>query len=159
MPSECSATEVRCDSGTYDGCWIGDYCMPEDYICPHVCDYPAPAQCGEGEIVCDMGSHAGCWMGDYCMPGGSDCPPVCNSPAPSVCGAGDLSVTWDSTMDAGWETTACLQGLSVPRCVTSTLQLSVLKERLSVTWWWMIAGLATTACLQDPNALNGINFF
>merc|ERR1711974_394510 len=83
--SECAETDIRCDMGTYAGCWNGDYCMPAGSVCPPVCHIPAPSNCTNGEIICDMGSTSGCWMGDYCMPAGSVCPPVCDAPAPVHC--------------------------------------------------------------------------
>merc|ERR1712154_177597 len=33
-PSNCLDNEIRCDSGTDQGCWIGDYCMPKGSVCP-----------------------------------------------------------------------------------------------------------------------------
>ena len=61
--------------GTHDGCWMGDFCMPEGSECPPSCNTPAPTQCQDGEVMCDMGVDAdGCWMGDYCMAEGSVCP-------------------------------------------------------------------------------------
>merc|ERR1712241_1482873 len=26
-PSQCGSTEISCDVGTHDGCWLGDFCM------------------------------------------------------------------------------------------------------------------------------------
>ena len=61
--------------GTHDGCWMGDFCMPEGSECPPSCNIPAPSECQDGEVMCDMGADAGgCWMGDYCMAEGSVCP-------------------------------------------------------------------------------------
>ena len=74
-PSQCDdSVEVRCDMGTYQGCWKGDYCMPEGSVCPPVCHHPAPSNCLDNEIRCDSGTDQGCWIGDYCMPKGSVCP-------------------------------------------------------------------------------------
>ena len=77
--------------GTWDGCWMGDYCMPEGTICPPTCNTPAPTQCGDKEVMCDNGMDLnGCWMGDYCMPEGSTCPMVCPQIMPSECAGTDM---------------------------------------------------------------------
>ena len=81
---------LRCDHGSYDGCWMGAFCMPEGSICPMACNTPAPSNCSCGEIPCDNGSYGGCWMGDHCMPEGSICPMACHTPAPSHCINGDV---------------------------------------------------------------------
>ena len=69
-PANCTANEVRCDSGSTAGCWMGDYCMPEGSTCPPPCHSPAPSQCDDGFTVCDMGTNGGCWMGNTCVPEG-----------------------------------------------------------------------------------------
>ena len=77
--------------GTWDGCWMGDYCMPEGTICPPACHTPAPTQCGDKEVMCDNGMDMnGCWLGDYCMPEGSTCPTVCPQIMPSECAGTDM---------------------------------------------------------------------
>merc|ERR1711953_1182822 len=75
---DCDPSDYRCDLGSYAGCWLGSFCMPEGSICPMACNTPAPSNCTLGEISCDMGSYGGCWMGDYCMPNDTVCPPVCH---------------------------------------------------------------------------------
>merc|ERR1712102_131124 len=105
---QCMDTEVRCDNGMdQDGCWKGDYCMPEGSMCPPACHTPAPAECSGNDVRCDSGTSAGCWMGDYCLPEGSMCPHACNTPAPSQCMITD--VRCDNGMNYGcWEGDSCM---------------------------------------------------
>merc|ERR1712088_115065 len=131
MPAECRGSDIRCDMGSYAGCWMGDYCMPEGYICPIACHTPAPAMCGEGEILCDMGIVDTCWLGNYCMPQGSECPPaapatgpspvptVCKPPMPSNCSTTDISCDM-GTFDGCWMGDYCMPVGSVcpPTCHT-----------------------------------------
>merc|ERR1712038_1267481 len=107
-PAECASdTDVRCDMGSYAGCWAGDYCLPEGSVCPPPCHSPAPSNCTNGEVLCDVGTNAGCWTGDYCMPEGSFCPPPCHSPVPSQCMEGE--VVCDMGSNAGcWSGDYCM---------------------------------------------------
>merc|ERR1711963_193153 len=46
---ECNATEIWCDSGSYNGCWYGNYCLQQINEwdgCPGVCHMP----CGCPEV-------------------------------------------------------------------------------------------------------------
>merc|ERR1712203_449573 len=75
LPVECGQTDTSCDMGTHDGCWLGDFCMPEGSECPPSCNTPAPPQCSEGEMMCDSRvDENGCWLGDFCLPEGGVCP-------------------------------------------------------------------------------------
>ena len=33
-----------CDMGTHEGCWLGDFCMPEGSICPPTSETPSPSE-------------------------------------------------------------------------------------------------------------------
>jgi len=63
-------------------------------------------------------------------------------------------VTWELIQVAGWETTACLQEVSVLLSVTIQPQLSVWRETLSVTLEYLQRGVGweTTACLRALSA-------
>ena len=78
MPSQCNANSAACDMETdMNGCWMGDYCQPNDYSCPPVCPNPMPSHCDESSHACDMGAGPdGCWLGDYCEPLDEPCPVV-----------------------------------------------------------------------------------
>merc|ERR1712158_309380 len=108
MPSECAEGDISCDMGSYAGCWMGDFCMPEGSICPPSCNTPAPSECQDGEVMCDMGGSAdGCWMGDYCMAEGSVCPTVCYPPPPSECATTDITCDM-GTHDGCWMGDYCM---------------------------------------------------
>merc|ERR1712019_259353 len=102
--SECAVTETVCDMGMdMNGCWMGDYCMPEGEVCPPppvTCPEMTASICDETSVNCDMGGDAnGCWLGDLCQPMDLQCPSV----EPPT-----LFETWEWTRtDVGWETTAC----------------------------------------------------
>merc|ERR1719400_1787312 len=132
-PANCTANEVRCDSGSTAGCWMGDYCMPEGSICPMACNTPGPAQCADDAVICDNGSYGGCWMGNYCMDPGYVCPPVCNSPAPSHCAAGEVACDNGSTAGC-WNGDHCMpEGVPVQWYVIPLLLLNAKKMKLDVT--------------------------
>merc|ERR1712039_378583 len=105
MGMQCMDTEVRCDNGmSKEGCWKGDYCMPEGSKCPAVCM--------DTDVRCDHGTNAGVWMGDYCMPEGSICPPACNTPAPSECTDTDVRCDNGMSPDGCWMGDYCMPTVS-----------------------------------------------
>merc|ERR1712213_25783 len=58
-------TEQNCDMGMdMNGCWMGDYCMPEGEVCPPppvTCPEMTASICDETSVNCDMGGDAnGC---------------------------------------------------------------------------------------------------
>merc|ERR1712213_202250 len=65
---ECNATEIWCDSGSYNGCWYGNYCLQQINEwdgCPGVCHMPCD---WDTQDYCDMGYDSNhCWLGNYCM--------------------------------------------------------------------------------------------
>ena len=71
-PMMCDETEVFCPGELYNGCPMGDYCMPSDVGCPTVCPPTTDVQCGPDEFYCDMGYDNGCWMGSFCFT--EECP-------------------------------------------------------------------------------------
>ena len=60
-PAECMEGETVCDMGmSEEGCWWGDYCMPEGEECPPAarslgrsedCPEPAVAECIDTDIT------------------------------------------------------------------------------------------------------------
>merc|ERR1712079_758387 len=109
MPMECAMpTDIRCDMGTWDGCWMGDYCMPEGSTCPMVCPQIMPSECAGTDMRCDMGTHGACWLGDYCMPDGSICPVARNTPEPTQCGETDMMCDNGMDINGCWLGNSCM---------------------------------------------------
>merc|ERR1719232_1290873 len=102
-PSQCDENSQACDLGTdRNGCWIGDFCQPNEYSCPPVCHAPMPAQCDANSQVCDMGWSGSCWMGDYCQPWDVPCPVACYTPMPSQCDANSTACDMGTDMFGCW---------------------------------------------------------
>merc|ERR1712018_618665 len=113
-PMTCGATEVLCPGDLYNGCPMGDYCMPADAGCPTVCPPTTGVNCTSDEMMCGGGIDpaTGCEMPGHCIPmtmgNGTDgqlatvAAPSCATMMPEKCTA-----TWEQMiMDAGWATFA-----------------------------------------------------
>ena len=69
-PPICTETEKICPGDFYNGCPMGDYCMPKDTECPIVCPPITGAECGPDERMCPGGIDfaTGCETPGQCMP-------------------------------------------------------------------------------------------
>jgi len=69
-PMTCAETDVFCPGELYNGCPMGDYCMPADVGCPTVCPPTTGVECGTDEMMCGGGidTATGCEMPGHCIP-------------------------------------------------------------------------------------------
>jgi len=89
-PMMCGETEVICPGEFYNGCQMGDYCMPADTGCPTVCPPTTGVECGTDEMMCGGGidSATGCEMPGHCIPmtmGNGTDGQACWSSCPAMC--------------------------------------------------------------------------